>query len=227
MLTVELSRGLAFLLFILVMAAAPCLSATGAVQPSRALDFFSVLGNLKTLKRTGWVNHEIPLPESVADHMYRMSMLSFMITDKQVNRDELIKICLVHDLAEAKVGDITPYDGVSKEEKRRLEETALRQILADIGQAAISEELLSLWMAYEEGNSHTANVAKQLDKFEMIVQADEYEAANPGKRLDSFFASTVGYFTHPEIASWDAALRTKRDLRWGSVGAEKNSDWEL
>ena len=29
---------------------------------------------------------------------------------------------MVHDLAEAIVGDITPYDGVSKADKRRLEE---------------------------------------------------------------------------------------------------------
>ena len=29
---------------------------------------------------------------------------------------------MVHDLAESLVGDITPYDGVSKEDKRKLEE---------------------------------------------------------------------------------------------------------
>ena len=192
-------------------------AASASATPRAALDFFSVVGKLKTLKRTGWVNHEIPLPESVADHMYRMSMLSFLITDKQVDRDELIKICLVHDLAEAKVGDITPLDGVSKEDKRRMEETALRQIHSDIGQEAIGDELLRLWLAYEEGSSFTANVAKQLDKFEMIVQADEYEEANPGKRLDSFFKSTEGYFTHPEISAWDVALREKREKRLSST----------
>jgi putative hydrolase of HD superfamily len=122
--------------------------------PGASLDFFSVIGKLKTLKRTGWVDNEIPLPESVADHMYRMSMLSFLITDEQVNRDELIKICLMHDVAEAKVGDITPYDGVSKEEKRRLEEAAIREILGDIGQAAIGDEMLRLWMARRGQFSH-------------------------------------------------------------------------
>lgn len=124
-----------------------------------ALNFFRTIGKLKTLKRTGWVNHgkiiclsdnivptsygklmrvyttytvpyhlstvaEIQLPESVADHMYRMSMLSFTICDKEVNKDLLIKICLIHDLAEALAGDITPYDGVSKEKKRKLEEVS-------------------------------------------------------------------------------------------------------
>jgi putative hydrolases of HD superfamily len=32
---------------------------------------------------------------------------------------------MVHDLAESLVGDITPYDGVSKEDKRKLEEVRI------------------------------------------------------------------------------------------------------
>ena len=38
-------------------------------------------------------------------------MLSFLLTDASVNKDRVLKICLVHDLAEAVVGDITPFDG--------------------------------------------------------------------------------------------------------------------
>jgi putative hydrolase of HD superfamily len=52
----------------------------------------------------------------------RMAMCSFMLTDPRINRDRLIKVCMMHDVAEATVGDITPQDKVSKEEKRRLEE---------------------------------------------------------------------------------------------------------
>ncbi len=83
------------------------MSSFSPVLPSNALKFFQVVGNLKGLKRTGWVNHEIPLPESVADHMYRMSMLTFMITESGVNKDRLMKICMVHDLAESIVGDVS------------------------------------------------------------------------------------------------------------------------
>ena len=35
------------------------------------------------------------------------------------------QICMVHDLAESLVGDITPYDGVSKADKRKMEEVSL------------------------------------------------------------------------------------------------------
>lgn len=47
----------------------------------------------------------------------------------------------------------------------------------------------------------------------MIVQADEYERAQPGKDLGDFFASTAGVFQHPQVAGWDQALRAQRDAR--------------
>ena len=50
-----------------------------------------------------------------------MTMLAFLITDPNVNKDKLMRICLVHDLAESIAGDITPYDGISKEDKKQLE----------------------------------------------------------------------------------------------------------
>jgi len=190
-----------------------------AVPASKALGFFRTVGKLKTLKRTGWVNHNVFEPESVADHMYRMAMLGFLITDAAVDKDRLIKVCLVHDLAEAVVGDITPHDGVSKEEKRRLEEAAMKEILGDLGSDAVADELMALWLDYEDGTGPEAAVAKQLDKYEMIVQADEYERTQ-GKTLDSFFKSTEGYFTHPEVASWARELLDSRAQRLAGSGAE-------
>lgn len=56
-------------------------------------------------------------------------MLSFLVTDPTVQKEKLMKICMVHDLAEAIVGDITPYDGVSKEDKRKLEEVLLQAVI--------------------------------------------------------------------------------------------------
>lgn len=64
----------------------------------------------------------------------------------------------------------------------------------------VSDELMSLWLEYEEGNSIEADISRQLDKLEMIVQANEYEIAQPGKRLDRFFTSTMDSFSHPEVS---------------------------
>jgi putative hydrolases of HD superfamily len=93
-----------------------------ATPARNVLCFARLCGALKNVKRTGWVNNKINEPESVADHMYRMSMLAFMIQDPAIKKDHLIKLCLVHDLAEAIVGDITPYDEqINAAQKQSLE----------------------------------------------------------------------------------------------------------
>ena len=61
------------------------------ISPGNAISFLNIVGILKTTKRTGWVRSGIHLPESISDHMYRMSMMSWMISDPSVNRDKLIK----------------------------------------------------------------------------------------------------------------------------------------
>jgi putative hydrolases of HD superfamily len=195
------------------------------MEAFRALQFFTTCGKLKTLKRTGWVDNDVRLPESVADHMYRMSMMCFALQDSSLNKDRLIKICLCHDLAEAIVGDITPTEvsGVSKEDKRKLEEEALESIVQDLDDnGVLGNEIRELWFEYEERTTNEAKVASQLDKFEMIVQADEYEKQHAGdkKCLESFFSYTEGYFTHPEIGAWDKALREARKQRWAASAVE-------
>ena len=43
------------------------------------LDFLSMCENLKTTKRTGWIDNGIPNPESIADHMHRMSLIVLLL----------------------------------------------------------------------------------------------------------------------------------------------------
>jgi putative hydrolase of HD superfamily len=53
-------------------------------------------------------------------------------------------------------------------------------------------------LEYENVTSAEASLAHQLDKLEMIIQADEYERQE-NVLLDSFFTSTADSFTHPEV----------------------------
>ena len=72
--------------------------------------------------------------------------------------------------------------------------------MGDFGENDMSSEIRDLWLEYEDGTTIEAEAAKQLDKFEMIVQANEYELVHPEKRLDSFFKSTENSFSHPEVS---------------------------
>lgn len=134
-------------------------------------------------KRAGWVLSGIPAPESVSDHMYRMAVAAFALPPAV--SAHAMKLALVHDLAEALVGDITPHDGVSGEEKERRERAAMATIRDEVlgggvrgedpaGQA-VGSQLVALWEEYEAGETPAAALVKDVDKYEMVVQAFEYE----------------------------------------------------
>ncbi|XP_050940577.1 uncharacterized protein LOC103493441 isoform X3 [Cucumis melo] len=108
--------------------------------------------------------------------MYRMGIMALISSDiPGVNRDKCIKMAIVHDIAEAIVGDITPYDGISKSEKLRREQEALDHMCKLLGGGSRAQEISELWMDYENNSSPEAKIVKDLDKVEMILQALEYE----------------------------------------------------
>ncbi|KAJ6821619.1 putative HD domain-containing protein 2-like protein [Iris pallida] len=181
--------------------------------PSHAIDFLTLCHRLKTTKRKGWINHGIRGPESIADHMYRMSLMALIAGDLPgVNRERCIKIAIVHDIAEAIVGDITPSDGVPKAEKSRLEQEALDEMCEVLGGGLRADEIKELWVEYENNSSLEANLIKDFDKVEMILQALEYEMEH-GKVLDEFFLSTAGKFQTDVGKSWAAEVIARRNRR--------------
>eukprot|EP01103_Thecamoeba_quadrilineata_P009791 TRINITY_DN1985_c0_g1_i2.p1 TRINITY_DN1985_c0_g1~~TRINITY_DN1985_c0_g1_i2.p1 ORF type:complete len:134 (-),score=25.55 TRINITY_DN1985_c0_g1_i2:85-486(-) len=119
--------------------------------------------------------NNVHLPESISDHMYRMAIISFLIEDKSIDRLKCIKISLVHDMAEAIVGDITPHDGVPKEKKHELEKNAMLKIKEDLEESPIGQEFYDLWLEYEESSTPESKLVHEFDKLELILQASEYE----------------------------------------------------
>ncbi|MPC54574.1 HD domain-containing protein 2 [Portunus trituberculatus] len=68
------------------------------------------------------------------------------------------------------------------------------------------------FMEYEEQKTKEAKLVKDLDKFDMILQAFEYETdQDRAGTLEEFFKSTEGKFTHPKIIKWIEQLYKERD----------------
>ncbi|KAJ3305282.1 HD domain-containing protein 2 [Kappamyces sp. JEL0829] len=179
-------------------------------------DFLLTCGNLKKTKRTGWINHKVAQPESIADHMHRMGIICMAITDPRIDRAKLVKMAIVHDIAEAIAGDITPFDGISPSDKHQMELAAIDTYVQQLSSSAFALEVKALWLEYENGTTNEAMVCKDIDKYEMILQAYEYEKDGFGP-LDSFFESTRGKFKHPEIITLvDELLQKRQELQFRS-----------
>jgi putative hydrolase of HD superfamily len=165
----------------------------------KLIQFFAIVGKLKTLKRTGWVKHNVPNPESVAEHSFRTAVMAMVLAPKiGVNVEKAIKIALVHDLGEAEVGDLIKFEGRNflpdAEEKLQKETVAVKEITEMID----GKEYLELFNEYVENKTKEAKFVKQVDKLERALQAYEYEKEN-NIRLQNFFVSADVLIKNPAL----------------------------
>jgi len=69
-------------------------------------------GKLKRISRAGWIKEHVKDPESVAEHSYRLALMTmFASIDREIDQAKAIKMALVHDLAESQIGDIITQIG--------------------------------------------------------------------------------------------------------------------
>ncbi|MFH0714366.1 MAG: HD domain-containing protein [Candidatus Diapherotrites archaeon] len=169
------------------------------------IEFFHLAGKLKETKRTGWVLSGVSEPESVSDHSFRMAVMAMVLAPRfKLDELKLLKMVLVHDLAEGITGDIvsernSAHRQMDWSQKIELEEKALNKVANELGPAQ-AKEIVSLWKEYEEGKSKEAKFAKDLDQLEKAFQASEYEKAkNHSKSLDEFYTNTENKFSNAEI----------------------------
>merc|ERR1712112_592760 len=84
----------------------------------------------------------------------------------------------------------------------------------------IVEDIFGSFLRYEvakEGDNE-AQIIKDLDKFDMILQAWEYEKRDKkGKYLQQFFDSTMTKFSTIPVKKWQRELLNKRDAHFAET----------
>ena len=144
---------------------------------------------LKDVLRAGWIQRNIGLDrtESVGDHVFSCAMLGWrIIEDKKLNIDllQVLKILLIHELGEIYIGDLTPADPVSREDKYKMEYDAIAQLSKSVGMP----DLLDLWLEFEAMQTEESRFAKKIDRLECVMQAKEYaKRANMPALYDEFY----------------------------------------
>ncbi|WP_371504956.1 HD family hydrolase [Nitrosopumilus adriaticus] len=154
------------------------------------LDFLKNAANLKNVSRQGWIDKlSMENPESVADHSYSMAVMGMVVSDMNDNNSEkILKMILIHDLAESQIGDFTPNQ-LNKEKKKELENDAFTKIIQDLPEN-IKTKYSEIWREYQEHISPESKLVHQIDKLEMALQAKTYEKkGHSTEKLESFFES--------------------------------------
>lgn len=143
---------------------------------------FEALG-LKDVRRAGWARVGVGEAESVAAHSWGVALLVLLVAPPELDRHKLLVMAVLHDLAEVRVGDITPADGVPREEKHRRERVAMAGLLAE------RPDLLAVWEEAEAGESPEARFLKTVDRMDMGVQGRRY--MSQGVDVSEFLATAA------------------------------------
>jgi len=164
------------------------------------LNFFYTAANLKKISRQGWIDKlSIKDPESVADHTFSMAMMGMIFSDlENHDTEKILKMILLHDLAESVTGDITPNE-ITKKEKQIFENDVMEKILNDLP-SFLQKQYSTLWIDYQNVKSDEAKLVHQLDKLEMVLQAKIYsKEGHPDEKLELFFNSAKNNISNPKL----------------------------
>ncbi len=155
--------------------------------------------------------------ESVAEHIFRTTYIGYALAklNPAVNVDRLIKMCLFHDLPEARTGDL---NYVNKKYVEAHEEKAVQDLA---GTLPFGNEIRELIQEFIEGKTEEARLARDADQLEMILALKEYKDLG-NKYADEWLAFSLRRLqtdTAKELAA--AILATDSSLWWFS----DKSDW--
>ena len=184
------------------------------------------LQRLKRLDRTGWTLRGLPNgTESVAAHSFGVSVTAMLLADKfiaqgiAVDVEKVLRIALLHDWAEARVGDMprtaTLYFG--SEARKAAETAAFSDVVSGVD--AANELYANLYAEYEHRSSLESRLVKAADVLDLLVQVLALERAG-ARGLDEFWEVAETPEFNLETAAeqivkelLESILKARRDLR--------------
>lgn len=166
-------------------------------------EFFEFVENLKNIPRQGWLDKlEIKNPESVADHCFSLTVMAMVFSDLQnLDTKKVLKMSLLHDLAESTTGDYTP-EKISKKEKAGIEKKEIEKILSKLPKDLFLK-YLDIWDEYYQNETLESRLVHQLDKLEMAFQALVYEKQGHSReKIKPFIDSAISETTDPQLSDF-------------------------
>ena len=179
------------------------------------INFMMVAGSLKWIKRSGWINIRVAEPETVAEHVYRVTILSRIIAPiLNLNEERITNMAIFHDFAEGLFGDKMIEGNINKNQVLFLNDTVVEEVDLDVNKkkefmkkffmTIKLKEFYSFWEEQFQENDEAATFYSQIifeiGKLANVWQAVEYELRGvPQNLTERFWQSANFYIKHPYL----------------------------
>jgi len=180
----------------------------------RDIEFLFEIGTLKNMDR-GWRQHYAMDCASDLEHSFRVAMLALMLAREEgvKNEEKILKMALIHDLAETRVSDLSYVQKVyvTADEERAAHDLFDRTSLQDLNEKILKE--------FEERKTIESKIVKDADNLDVDIELKEFEER--GSRL-------------PKKLMWsrrmirDKKLYTKSAKKfWDNLQKSDVADWHI
>ena len=138
---------------------------------NRDLEFLYEIGSLRHMPRQ-WRRFGLADTQNITEHHFRVIWLALVIAAREgvKNTDKIVKMALVHDVAESRTNDV---DYLSRQYVEQNEEKAIQDILAE---TSVQKEFMELWREYEGRETIEAKIVKDADNLDVDLEMRELGA---------------------------------------------------
>ncbi len=194
------------------------------MRQQRISDILLFLRRSKNLETVERYNSSLRANKNtVAEHSWRLALMALVIGTEckvRVDIDRAITLALLHDLAEAKTGDIDAIEQIDGGKqvlanKAAMEESAMHEMTDDL---PFGDWIYSLWREFEDKLTVEAKFVKALDRIEGFLHIAEngVEAYIPKEFHADYANEAVAAFDEatqhfPELKDFLEAV--KKDLK--------------
>lgn len=165
---------------------------------------YNKFSHAKKVERTGWIKHKVPHPENIVEHMYNCWLIGALYLpneydDDTYNKNHILQMLLIHDLAETETGDVNRPEKLKKQAEYDEKENMVMQSLLLTGTypgAIDLTDYVNCWNDWDNKNDLNYFIAKDIDNIQTIYQFCDY------------YNQHQEIFTDDDIVYWLSGLDT-------------------
>jgi putative hydrolase of HD superfamily len=182
---------------------------------SRDLEFMYEIGALRLVPRQ-WHRFHMQGVGDLADHHFRVLWIALIIAGREkatIDTEKLMKMALVHDIAESRTGDV---DYIARQYVERNETMGLADMLED---TVLEKEFIAVAHEYEARECLEAKIVKDADNLDVDLELREQRSQ--GHRLPDDWSEARGW-----VGTNKLFTQTAKDFYQAIVASNPN-DWHM
>jgi putative hydrolases of HD superfamily len=135
--------------------------------------FICELDKLKAVKRQITLPADGNRKENSAEHSWHVALMATMLCQyaaKPLNTQRVIQMILIHDIVEIDAGDMFAFNEQQDHDAQAEKELAAAKRIFGLLPAPLNNDMLSLWLEFEDAKTDDAEFAKAMDRVLPVFQ---------------------------------------------------------